>query len=315
MVTKWVETDERPNYKDVSDKGFFLRSLWNQWNNLELRDGLIYRRFEDPATKIVKMQAIIPLSERKKVLQFSHVDKCSAHLGIHKTLAKIRQSYYWPELQNDARTYVNGCDKCAKRKSPQKSKRALMALVEANGPMERIATDILGELPETESVHPSTTTGQTPNSLMLGRELSTPLDIMYEMPPSVKDIPAHKWAWELKEKLNKNKQTLRTESDNNTFVPLDTENNTAEDDEVETPYLQQIAVHESTMPDEDVQENQLGWQITLLNSFKAMQSFTNSEDLLLNVNSAIVNPYDGFAHGAQGIRQYHIGKMKKNPSS
>ncbi|VDI15019.1 Hypothetical predicted protein [Mytilus galloprovincialis] len=151
IVTKWVETDERPDYKDISDKGFFLRSLWNQWNNLELRDGLIYRRFEDPATKIVKMQAIIPLSERKKVLQFSHDDKCSAHLGIHKTLAKIRQSYYWPGLQNDVRTYINGCDKCAKRKSPQKSKRAPMALVEANGPMERIATDILGELPETES--------------------------------------------------------------------------------------------------------------------------------------------------------------------
>ncbi|CAG2219390.1 unnamed protein product [Mytilus edulis] len=95
--------------------------------------------------------AHIPLSERKKVLQFSHDDKCSAHLGIHKTLAKIRQSYYWPGLQNDVRTYINGCDKCAKRKSPQKFKRATMALVGANGPMERIATYILGELPETES--------------------------------------------------------------------------------------------------------------------------------------------------------------------
>ncbi|CAG2213150.1 unnamed protein product [Mytilus edulis] len=380
IVTKWVETDERPDYKDISDKGFFLRSLWNQWNNLELRDGLIYRRFEDPATKIVKMQAIIPLSERKKVLQFSHDDKCSAHLGIHKTLAKIRQSYYWPGLQNDVRTYVNGCDKCAKRKSPQKSKRAPMALVEANGPMERIATDILGELPETESgntyilvvsdyytkwtesfampnmeaktvakiiveevivrfgvphwiiqikagnlkdclfqemgcildikktrttpyhqnlmnqrdwdeyipfvmmayrASEHETTGQTPNSLMLGRELSTPLDIMYEMPPSVKDIPAHKWAWELKEKLEishsfvrvdcgyrvklqvihvdrlkkKNKQTLRTESDNNTFVPLDTENDTAENDHIETPYVQDIAVHESTLPVEETEES------------------------------------------------------------
>ncbi|CAC5379680.1 unnamed protein product [Mytilus coruscus] len=86
IVTEWVEKNERPDYKDISDKGFFLKSLWNQWNNLEIRDGLIYRRFEDPATKIVKMQAIIPLSERKKVLQFSHDNKCSAHLGIHKTL-------------------------------------------------------------------------------------------------------------------------------------------------------------------------------------------------------------------------------------
>jgi hypothetical protein len=27
------------------------------------------------------------------------------------------------------------------------------------------------------------TTGCTPNSLMLGREVATPLDVMYEMPP------------------------------------------------------------------------------------------------------------------------------------
>ena len=45
------------------------------------------------------------------------------------------------------------------------------------------------------------TTGQPPNSLMLGRELSTILDIMYEMPPSVKEHPCiKKWAWELTEK-------------------------------------------------------------------------------------------------------------------
>ncbi|CAC5409896.1 unnamed protein product [Mytilus coruscus] len=307
IVTEWVEIDERPDYKDISETGFFLRSLWSQWNNLELRDGLIYRRTKKG---------------------FFHDDKCSAHLGIHKTLAKIRQSYYWPGLQNDVRTYINGCDKCSKRKSPQKSKRAPMALVEANGPMERIDTDILGELPETEGgnkyilvvsdyytkwtesfampnieaktvaniiveevivrfgvphwihsdqgrqfesllfqemccilnikktrttpYHPKSdgmverfnktlatmlssfveqnqrnwdeyipfvmmayraseheTTGQTQNSLMLGRELPTPLYIMYEMPPSIKVIPSHKWAWELKEKLESSHSFVR----------------------------------------------------------------------------------------------------------
>ncbi|CAG2199696.1 unnamed protein product [Mytilus edulis] len=155
------------------------------------------------------------------------------------------------------------------------------------------------------------TTGQTPNSLMLDRELSTPLDIMYEMPPSVRDFPAHKWAWELKEKKDdevyvyfpvkkpwlsskltsiwkgpfkilekygdltykvecgyrgkpqvihvdrlkkENKHTLRTESDNNTFIPLDTGYYTAENDSIETPYSQDIAVHESTLPEEETQE-------------------------------------------------------------
>ena len=45
------------------------------------------------------------------------------------------------------------------------------------------------------------TTGFTPNFLMLGRDVSTPLDIMYEMPPSVKAVPQSRWVWELKEQM------------------------------------------------------------------------------------------------------------------
>ncbi|XP_071153837.1 uncharacterized protein [Mytilus edulis] len=53
----------------------------------------------------------------------------------------------------------------------------------------------------------------------------------------------------------KNKQTLRTESDNTIFVPLNTENDTAENDPIETPYVQDIAVHESTLPVEETEES------------------------------------------------------------
>ena len=45
------------------------------------------------------------------------------------------------------------------------------------------------------------TTGVSPNLLMLGRETSTPLDIVYEMPPSIKSIPTNQWVWELRERL------------------------------------------------------------------------------------------------------------------
>ena len=54
-------------------------------------------------------------------------------------------------MKMDTRNYVKGCDVCLRRKGPVKTKRAPMKIVEAGIPMERIATDILGELPETES--------------------------------------------------------------------------------------------------------------------------------------------------------------------
>lgn len=45
------------------------------------------------------------------------------------------------------------------------------------------------------------TTGMSPNMLMLGRETSTPLDICFEMPPSIKSQSTNNWVWELRERL------------------------------------------------------------------------------------------------------------------
>lgn len=43
------------------------------------------------------------------------------------------------------------------------------------------------------------TTGCTPNRLMLGREVSTPVDLMYQVPASIKRVPQNRWVWELQE--------------------------------------------------------------------------------------------------------------------
>ena len=45
------------------------------------------------------------------------------------------------------------------------------------------------------------TTGLTPNMCMLGRETTCPLDLMYEMPPAIKEIPLNVWVWKLQERL------------------------------------------------------------------------------------------------------------------
>jgi hypothetical protein len=68
---------------------------------------------------------------------------------LRKTLAKIRQEDYWPGLQNDVKLYVAGFSFCSQKKTPHKKKRAPMQIVETGFPMERIAMDILCELPVT----------------------------------------------------------------------------------------------------------------------------------------------------------------------
>ncbi|VDI25445.1 Hypothetical predicted protein [Mytilus galloprovincialis] len=133
LVKRWLTEGQRPQYNEVSSKGYSLRSLWSQFGCLEVHRDLIVRRHMDRELNVVKLQAVIPMSERKQVLQCCHETKCAGHLGIHKTIEKIRQSFYWPGLQSDVRMYVAGCNQCTRRKRPMKRKRVSLRLEEDSG--------------------------------------------------------------------------------------------------------------------------------------------------------------------------------------
>ena len=151
LIKSWVQKEERPEFSDISSESYVVKSLWAQWSRLVIRDNLLCRMWEIEDSNMVTYQVVVPLSQRRTILEQMHDVKTAGHLGITKTLNKIRQSYYWPGLQSDVKSYVSGCDICSRRKAPLKSKRAPMQPVQVGFPLERIATDILGEFPETEN--------------------------------------------------------------------------------------------------------------------------------------------------------------------
>ncbi|CAC5401135.1 Retrovirus-related Pol polyprotein from transposon 297,Retrovirus-related Pol polyprotein from transposon 17.6 [Mytilus coruscus] len=114
------------------------------WNVMKVQDGILFR--EDPETNL--KQVIIPMKERRKILEFAHDNRTAAHLGIKKTLARIKETFYWPGVRGDTWSYIAGCSICNKRKKPISKRKAPMQVKESGYPMERIAMGILGELPE-----------------------------------------------------------------------------------------------------------------------------------------------------------------------
>ena len=77
----------------------------------------VYRRWHIIGTDLPNLQAVTPLTERRKVLRFCRDIRFSGHLGIKKTIGRVRQRFYWPGLQDDVRRYVNGCEQCLMRKN------------------------------------------------------------------------------------------------------------------------------------------------------------------------------------------------------
>lgn len=148
-VIGWLRENKKPTFKEIESKSYNLKSLWSQFYTLRLERELLVRLFEDTETKQIIHQVVVPNNQRRKILTYAHDIKSAGHLGTKKTLLKIRQRFYWPGLQNDVRSYVAGCSTCMRRKGPQKTKQAPMQIVRSGYPMERLAIDILGELPET----------------------------------------------------------------------------------------------------------------------------------------------------------------------
>ena len=134
QVKSWIKAGERPEHSKIADGSYFLKSLWSQWPRLELKNDIVVRKLDVLGTDIVLWQAVIPMGYRREVLRYAHDIKASGHLGVKKTLSKIRQKYYWPGLQNDVRTYIAGCEKCCKRKEPIPSKKAPMQIIRSGYP-------------------------------------------------------------------------------------------------------------------------------------------------------------------------------------
>ena len=74
--------------------------MWAQFDQLTIIDDVLVRRLEGLNTKL---QVIVPMTARRTILSHYHDNRTSAHLGLRKTLATIRQGYYWPGLQKDVR--------------------------------------------------------------------------------------------------------------------------------------------------------------------------------------------------------------------
>ena len=112
--------------------------------------GSFSKKVHDPV-KGNTLQLVLPEKLRSDVPKFLHSDVTSGHLGINKTSDGVQTRYFWIGMDKDITKWVRKCEQCQLRKAPQRTRRAPMQQYLVMAPMERIAIDILGQLPESHS--------------------------------------------------------------------------------------------------------------------------------------------------------------------
>lgn len=89
------------------------------------------------------------IQERIQLLQEAHD---TAHFGQFKTLRKLQERYYWPQMQDDVRKYCVGCDVCKRIKYPNSNRQPLMGRQKLTSlPWQVVSVDFVGPFPRSKN--------------------------------------------------------------------------------------------------------------------------------------------------------------------
>lgn len=126
-----------------NDPVFKKAPLPKSWS---LRDGFYF--FEN--------RLIVPQSNtlRDDIIRAAHEPPYAGHMGAAKTIEVLSRTFYWPQMTEHVKTFVQNCYPCQVNKPSRKKPAGLLQPVEIpSGFFECITTDLITKLPMTDQGH------------------------------------------------------------------------------------------------------------------------------------------------------------------
>ena len=143
-VLQWKTTQEaRPDWRQLRARSQLTKTLWQQWDQLKITDGMLTREKRHSRQKQKRVQIVLPLTLRKKLFQQLHGAPVTAHLGITRTIERAQTKFYWPGMNKDVARWVQECTPCQTAKPRPGPKKQPLGQLPSGVPFERIAIDIL----------------------------------------------------------------------------------------------------------------------------------------------------------------------------
>ena len=141
--------DRKPNWSEVASTCPVFRRYWEVWEDLAIIDAVLYK-MSNVNPWMRKPVLVLPCQLRKWALSQLHDERASGHFGQEKTLARVRERYFWVGYYKDVLEWIKLCPKCIHKQKPARSARPSMMIESACAPMERVGIDILGPFPKSE---------------------------------------------------------------------------------------------------------------------------------------------------------------------
>ena len=93
-----------------------LVTFWHHYDKTFVRDGLLYRSLKTKNTH-PDSAIVVPKALETEILKGTHDSPFIWHLGVTRTLDRIRKCFVWPNLRKSVENYIRQCDICVKGKT------------------------------------------------------------------------------------------------------------------------------------------------------------------------------------------------------
>lgn len=146
-----TEKTDKPAWEKISEKSVEFKFWTARWELLEIVNDVLCMKWDED-TRPGRWKICLPDSMIGPICWYLHDARTSGHLGIKKTYERAKLSpFFWKGMKDRIKLYVSKCEICGERKNPPVKKRHFMKSYIVGAPFERIATDIAGPFPVTDS--------------------------------------------------------------------------------------------------------------------------------------------------------------------
>src|SRR6185369_10906352 len=82
-----------------------------RWHNF-CKPFQVYQQRLFKVTKWKQPVKVLQQGETEAIIYLYHNDPLAGHFGIQKTMKKVQQQYFWPQMYEEIKKYIESCHTC-----------------------------------------------------------------------------------------------------------------------------------------------------------------------------------------------------------
>jgi len=147
-----ISGNKKPSLQAVKPYSTETKAYFAQFDTLELKNGVVYRKFYGKDGQVELYQLLAPRKIRAKIIQNVH-SNLTGHFNAKKTQKQIQQRCYWYNWKKDVEIFCRCCEPCNKFHRGVTPKHGKLQDMRVGAPFERLQVDLTGPFPRSEKTN------------------------------------------------------------------------------------------------------------------------------------------------------------------